>query len=419
MRGITSMGTPESWWQEAKFGMFIHYGLYSMLAGEYNGNRTDNIAEWIMHDLDIPREEYRKLAQSFTAEDFNLEEVVLLAKRSGMKYVVLTSKHHEGFALYDSAVSDYTSMRAAPCKRDFVRELKDACQKYGLRFGLYYSQAQDWDDPDACRDGFGPEGKDFDQYFHTKCLPQITELLMNYGQLDLLWLDTPMYMTKKQSETIRSLVKRLQPHCMISGRIGNGLGDYMTTGDNFFPALPYPGAFEVPATINNTWGYNAFDTHWKSAKQIVRSLVKIVSRGGNYLLNIGPMGSGKIPEPSIEVLENVGLFMQKNAESIYGTKTLPLYPYDIDWGFFTAKKRKLFLHIFEEKEQAYLLNITNTPIRCYRLSDRLELKLKVRVTCEGDSSWLINLPPREADEVDQVICIELAEDDVIFEPIRG
>ncbi|MGH0054297.1 MAG: alpha-L-fucosidase [Sphaerochaetaceae bacterium] len=412
------MGAPESWWHDAKFGMFIHYGLYSLLAGEYQGKRTDNIAEWIMHDLDIPKEEYRKLAASFTAEHFNLYEIVRLAKKTGMKYVVLTSKHHEGFALYNSKVSDYSSMKAAPCKKDFVKEIQEACQKEGLRFGLYYSQAQDWDDPDACREGFGPEGRNFDRYFHTKCLPQITELLTNYGTLDLLWLDTPMYMSEEQSETIRDLVKQLQPDCMISGRIGNGLGDYITTGDNFIPALPHHKMFEVPATINNTWGYNAFDTHWKTPKQIIQSLVKIVSRGGNYLLNIGPMGSGEIPKQSIEVLKAVGAFMYKNGESIYGTRTLPVYPYDIDWGYFTAKKNKLFIHIFETKEQAYLLNIANKPLRCYRLSDGLPLLLTQRTTCEGDSSWLIALPSREADEVDQVICVEFAEDDVIFEPIR-
>ncbi len=413
------MNTPQLWWREAKFGMFIHYGLYSLLAGEYKGKRTENIAEWIMHDLDIPKEDYRKLANDFTAKDLDLKAIAHLAKQAGMKYIVLTSKHHEGFALYDSKVSDYTSMKAAPSKRDFVRELREACTQEGLHFGLYYSQAQDWDDPDACRDGFGPEGKDFDAYLQNKCLPQITEILTNYGQLDVLWLDTPMYMTTEQSKSIKDLVKRLQPNCIISGRIGNGLGDYMTTGDNFLPALPYPGDFEVPATINNTWGYNAFDPHWKSAKQILKSLVKIVSRGGNYLLNIGPMGSGKVPEASVEVLQEVGKFMEKNGDSIYGTKTLPIYPYDIDWGYFTAKKGKLFLHVFENKEQAYLLNIANKPIRCYRLSDGMSLTLKERVTCEGDSSWLIKLPPREADEVDQVICIELAEDDVVFEPIRG
>jgi alpha-L-fucosidase len=413
------MKTSAPWWSEAKFGLFIHWGLYSLLAGEYKGKRTDNIAEWIMHDLNIPQPEYRELASRFHAEDFNAYSIVRLAKQAGMKYVVFTSKHHEGFSLFDSKVSGYTSVKAAPCKRDFVRELREACVQHGLVFGLYYSQAQDWDDPDACRDGYSPEGKDFDRYFHKKCLPQITELLTNYGQIGLLWLDTPMYMTKGQSHKVKDVVKRLQPQCLLSGRIGNELGDYMTTGDNFIPALPYPSPFEVPATINGTWGYNAFDTKWKSSKQILRSLVKVVSRGGNYLLNIGPTGSGKVPEESIKVLESVGSFMRENGESIYGTQALPVYPYDIDWGYFTAKKGKLFIHIFEDMDRAYLLNIANKPRSCYRLADGMPLTLKERTTCEGDSSWLISLPPRRKDEIDQVVCVEIEENDIVFEPIKG
>ncbi|WP_332446070.1 alpha-L-fucosidase [Sphaerochaeta sp.] len=412
------MGTPQAWWTDGKFGLFIHWGLYALLAGEYQGRRTENIAEWIMHDLDIPKDEYRQLASRFHGKAFNADLLVQLAKQAGMRYIVFTSKHHEGFSLFDSDFSSYTSAKTAS-HRDFVRELKDACDRHDLMFGLYYSQAQDWDDSDACRDGFGPEGKDFERYFQNKCLPQITELLTKYGKIGLLWLDTPMYMTQEQSERIKKLVKRLQPDCLISGRIGNGLGDYMTTGDNFIPSLPYPGPFEVPATINSTWGYNAFDSQWKTPKQLLRSLVKIVSRGGNYLLNIGPRGDGSIPEESIRVLESIGSFMRKNGQSIYETRALPLYPYDIEWGFFTAKKGRLFIHIFEEMDRAYLLNIANKPLRCYRLSDGLELTLKERTTCEGDSSWLINLPPRQKGEIDQVVCVEIAEDFVVFEPIKG
>lgn len=407
------------WWDDGKFGLFIHWGLYSLLGGEYKGRKTDNIAEWIMHDLDIAPEEYRQLASSFNPTAFDAEAIVRLAKQAGMKYVVLTSKHHEGFALYDSQASSYTSVQATPYGKDVVAQLQKACEKYGLVFGLYYSQAQDWDDPNACRDGFSEEGRDFSSYLTKKCIPQITELLTGYGPIGLIWLDTPMYMTFEQSRTLHTLIKKLQPNCLISGRIGHGLGDYMTTGDNFIPALPYPRPFEVPATINSTWGYNRSDTGWKSASKILRSLVKVVSRGGNYLLNIGPRGDGSVPEQSISVLKEVGLFMEKNGESIYGTRALPLYPYDIDWGYFTSKKGKLYIHVFEDKTEAYLLNIANKPLRCYRLSDGLPLTLKERTTCEGDSSWLIKLPPREAGVIDEVICVEIEGDDVVFEPIKG
>jgi alpha-L-fucosidase len=409
----------EKWWNEGKFGLFIHWGLYSLLAGEYNGQKTDNIAEWIMHDLHIPPTEYEKLAKQFDPSFFDADSIVQMAKAAGMKYIVFTSKHHDGFALYDSKVNSYNCVQASPFNRDPVSELRKACDTHGLVLCLYYSQAQDWDDPNGCEDGMTGECKDFRTYFDSKCIPQVKELLTNYGDLGLIWLDTPMYMTKEESLELRTLIKQIQPHCMISGRIGNSLGDYMTTGDNFIPALPFPGAFEVPATINNTWGFNRYDENWKSTEKILRSLVKIVSRGGNYLLNIGPTAEGIVPEASLKVLKEVGQFMKLNGESIYGSKPVPLYPYDIDWGYFTSKPGKLYLHIFENKDDAYLLNIANKPIQAYRLSDKLSLILKERTTCEGDSSWLIKLPPRLPGEIDQVVCIEIEGDEVSFEPIRG
>ncbi|WP_320129900.1 alpha-L-fucosidase [uncultured Sphaerochaeta sp.] len=406
------------WWSEGKFGLFIHWGLYSLLAGEYKNQKTENIAEWIMHDLHIPSKEYEKLATQFNPAHFDADYIVKLAKDAGMKYIVFTSKHHEGFALYHSKVSSYNCVEASPFGRDPIAEFRQACDKYGIVLCLYYSQAQDWDDPDGCEDGIGEEGKNFRSYLDAKCIPQIKELLTNYGDLGLFWLDTPMYMTLQESTELRTIIKELQPHCMISGRIGHSLGDYMTTGDNFIPLLPYPGAFEVPATINSTWGYNKYDENWKSPEKILRSLVKIVSRGGNYLLNIGPTGDGDIPPESLQVLSEVGDFMALNGDSIYGTKPIPVYPYDIDWGYFTGKSGKLYIHIFEEMEIAYLLNIANKPLKAYRLSDKLPLSLKERTTCEGDSSWLIKLPPRREKEIDQVICIEIEGDTVSFEPIR-
>ena len=412
-------GTVEPWWSEGKFGLFIHWGLYSLLAGKFRGRRTENIAEWILHDLQIPLAEYRQLAAEFTASAFDAESMAKMAKDAGMKYVVFTTKHHEGFALYNSHVSAYNCVQASPFGRDPLSELREACDKYGLILCLYYSQAQDWDDPDACEDGVAADGKDFQNYFENKCIPQIRELLTNYGPIGLMWLDTPMYMTLEQSLFLKQVIKELQPRCMISGRIGNALGDYMTTGDNFIPLLPYPGAFEVPATLNQTWGFNKFDTKWKSTEKILRSLVKIVSRGGNFLLNIGPTAEGLVPEESIRILKEVGVFMALNGESIIGTNPVPLYPYDIDWGYFTSKPGRLFIHIFEKMEIAYLLNIANKPLKAFRLADRLPLTLKERTTCEGDSSWLIKLPERGEKEIDQVICVEIEGDAVIFEPIRA
>ncbi|HCM25525.1 MAG: hypothetical protein A2Z99_01490 [Treponema sp. GWB1_62_6] len=408
----------EQWWSGGKFGLFIHWGLYSLLAGEYKNQRTENIAEWILHDLRIPLPEYEQLAGQFNPTRFDADSIVKMAKDAGMKYLVFTSKHHEGFALYRSDVSGYNCVHASPFGRDPIAELRKACDRHGIVLCLYYSQAQDWDDPNGCEDGIGGEEKDFSSYFENKCIPQIKELLTHYGPIGLIWLDTPMYMSFEQSSKLKRIIKGMQPHCMISGRIGNSLGDYMTTGDNFIPALPYPGAFEVPATINSTWGFNKFDTNWKSTEKILRSLVKIVSRGGNYLLNVGPTADGTVPGESVRVLKEVGDFMALNGDSIYDTTPVPLYPYDIDWGYFTSKPGKLYIHIFEKMDSAYLLNIANKPLKVYRLSDGMPLSLKERTTCEGDSSWLIKLPARGGSEIDQVICVEIEGESVVFEPIR-
>ena len=406
------------WWGEGKFGLFIHFGLYSVLAGEYEGKRTDNIAEWIMHDLDIPPGEYRKLADDFNPVNFDADRMVRSARDAGMSYVVFTSKHHDGFAMYDSKVSSYSCMKASPFGRDPLAELRTACDKYGLKLCIYYSQAQDWDEPDACRDGFSGEGKDFDTYFYDKCVPQVKELLTNYGEVGLMWFDTPMYMSRERSVELKELVNSLQPDCIVSGRIGSGIGDYMTTGDNFIPLLPFDGPFEVPATMNATWGFNRYDHNWKDIGYLIRSLAKIVSRGGNYLLNIGPDGTGMVPEESYGILQGIASFMQKNKDSIKGASPVPVYPYDVEGIFFTSSPHKLYIHNFKDQETLYLLNIASTPVKCYRLRDGKALKLKERMTCEDDSSWLISLPPREEGEVDQVICVEIEEEKVEFEPVH-
>ncbi len=410
--------TLPQWWKDGKFGLFIHFGLYSVLAGEYKGVKTDNIAEWIMHDLDIPREEYRKLSGQFNPVNFDADRIVSSARAAGMSYVVFTSKHHDGFAMYDSKVSSYSCMKASPFSRDPLAELRKACDKYGLKLCIYYSQAQDWDEPDACRDGHSGDGKDFDAYFYNKCIPQVKELLTNYGEIGLMWFDTPMYMSRARSTELKELVNSLQPDCLVSGRIGSGIGDYMTTGDNFIPLLPFNGPFEVPATMNATWGFNKYDQNWKSTEYLIRSLVKIVSRGGNYLLNIGPDGTGRVPEESFKLLEEIGSFMKRNGDSIRSASPVPVYPYDVEGIFFTTSPHRLYIHNFRDQESLYLLNIASKPLKCYRLSDGKPLELKERTTCEDDSSWLISLPSREKNEINQVICVEMEDEHVEFESVH-
>ncbi len=407
------------WWRDAKFGLFIHWGLYALLAGAYDGVRTDNIAEWIMHDLKIPVSEYEKLAARFDPAEFDADAIARLARDAGMKYVVLTAKHHDGFAMFRSAADRFNAADATPWGRDPARALREACDRYGLTLCFYYSQAQDWHHPDGIEENVPDDGKHFRRYLDEKCIPQIRELLTNYGDIGLIWFDTPMSMTPDESRELRDLVKSLQPGCLISGRIGNGLGDYMTTGDNFIPLLPYPGDFEVPATINDTWGFNRFDRRWKRPEKLIRNLVKVVSRGGNFLLNIGPDDMGRVPEESVKVLRTVGGFLQKCGESIYGTRPVPVYPYDIDWGYFTARPGKLYIHVFEDMPDVYLINMGNKPRRAYLLADGRPLMLRERVTCEGDHSWRILWPGEKPRDIDTVICVEIEEDEVFFEPIKG
>ncbi|NLD34968.1 MAG: hypothetical protein GX653_08685 [Clostridiales bacterium] len=407
------------WWREAKFGLFIHWGLYALLAGEYRGQRTHNIAEWIMHDLRISPAEYEQLAARFNPADFDADAIAALAAHAGMRYVVLTAKHHDGFAMYHSRANPYNVVDATPFGRDVAQELRRACDRHGLRLCFYYSQAQDWHHPGGIEQYVSDPNPGFDDYLARKCIPQLEELLTNYGDLGLIWFDTPMSMTREQSRLLRDLVKQRQPQCLVSGRIGHGLGDYMTTGDNFIPLLPYDGPFEVPATINRTWGYSRFDTDWKPAGHLLRDLVRVVSRGGNYLLNIGPDALGRVPEESAARLRAIGEFLSVNGESIYGTHPVPAYPYDMDGLYFTARPGRLYIHCFTPRRSLYLINMMNRPLAASLLADGRPLTLRERRTCEGVDSWTILLPDDLPPQLDTVICVDIAEEQVQFEPITG
>lgn len=410
--------TKQQWFKDAKYGLFIHWGLYALLAGEYKGVKTDRIAEWIMNYLDIPAEEYEKLAEMFDPDYFNADEIVRMAKEEwGMKYLVFTSKHHEGFAMWDSACSDYNVVKATPYGKDILKQLQLACEKYDMKLGLYYSQAQDWDDPDGLMYGHDSSAKDFEGYLERKCIPQLKELLTQYGKISIIWFDTPMEMTEEQSKRLADLVKSLQPECIISGRIGNHLGDYMTTGDNFIPRLPYEGDWEVPATLNDTWGFNKDDHNWKNPEDIIRLLLKIISRGGNYLLNIGPDGSGRVPEESIRILTEVGTYVRENAEAVYGTRSVGVYPYDLEWAQLTRKDYQLFVHILQPRVRIELLGVANHVKGAYLVKDHTPLAVCARKVCEGDSIIEVELPEDLRHRKNFAVCIELVEKEPIFEPI--
>lgn len=411
--------TKQQWFKDAKFGLFIHWGLYAVLAGEYNGKKTDRIAEWIMNDLDIPAEEYEKLASQFNPVEFDADMIVRKAKEWGMKYIVFTSKHHEGFAMWDSKCSDYNVVKATPYGKDIVRQLKEACDKYDMKLGFYYSQAQDWHDPDGYMHRKDNSHKNYRAYLERKCFPQLRELLTEYGEVALIWFDTPMGTTKEESQEMVDLVKSLQPDCIVSGRIGNGLGEYMTTGDNFIPRLPYEGDWEVPATLNDTWGFNKDDHNWKNPEEIIQLLVKINSRGGNYLLNIGPEASGHVPDESMGILDEVGKFVNENEEAIFGTKRVGVYAYELDWGMLTRKDHKLYVHVFKPRRRVELLNIANKVTGAYLVADKRKLEFETAMTCEGCSSIEVEVPEDYFDRKYYSICLEMEEEEPIFEPIRG
>ncbi|MGI5900034.1 MAG: alpha-L-fucosidase [Christensenellales bacterium] len=416
--------TRQQWFKEAKYGLFIHWGLYSALGGEYKGRRTDWISEWIMNTLQIPVEEYEKIAQEFNPVNFDADEYVRKAAQWGMKYIVFTSKHHDGFAMYDSKCSDYNIVKATPFGRDIIKELKEACDRYGLRLGLYYSQSQDWHDPNGYRDQRDDKnkadvnaGKDFRKYLDEKCIPQLKEILTQYGDIALIWFDTPMGITQEQSRELADIVKSIQPNCLVSGRIGNDVGEYNSTGDNFIPLLPYPGDWEVPATLNESWGYKKDDHNWRSPDEILRLLLKINSRGGNYLLNIGPDGLGNIPEGSVKVLDAVGDYIKRNGEAIYATKSVPFYPYDLEWCVMTRKDHRLFLNILKPNSRFVLTNFANTVKKVTLLETGEELFYQTQPEGSDRRFIRIRVPVEYRTKRYYAIEIETEEAEPIFEPI--
>ena len=340
-----------AWFQHDKYSLFVHWGLNSLLGGEWQGRNYYGIGEWIMHPkmAGIPVVEYRKLADRFDPQAFDAQAIVDLAKAAGMRCIVFTAKHHEGFAMYDSAVSDFTITKASPLGRDVLGELAAACHAAGIRFGFYYSQFQDWIEPDGggtkCElpPDFEP---DFDRYFDGKVIPQVTELLQNYGPVSVVWFDTPGGMSASHSQRLIDLVHDLQPGCLINSRVGNGLGDYSTLGDMELPTrTPGPGLYECIDTTNDSWAYSRHDSNWKSPSQLVRSLLRVIARRCSFMLNIGPDGEGRVPEPALSAIDGAGVWVRRYQEAVYGTTASPFPP--MSWGDCTVKGTDLFVHVFD------------------------------------------------------------------------
>jgi len=323
------------WWRDSKYGMFVHWGLYSQLAGHWNGQTTTGYGEWIMNDLNIPLAQYQQIASQFNPTQFSAAQWVQTAKDAGMQYIVLTTKHHDGFSLFDTSVNNYDSVDATPWHQDAVAQLSAATHAAGLHFGAYYS-ILNWADPNASAGGVNT----YMQTMET----QLKELITN-DHPDILWFDGewPDWWTSERGRELNEFVRNLNPSLIINNRIGKRLsteGDFDTPEQLIPTNEPAGRLWETAMTLNDTWGYKDTDNNWKSPSTIIDDLATIVSGGGNYLLNVGPTGAGVIPSGATSVLSQVGSWLQSNGAAIYGTTRAPIGPQS--WGVLTRKGNTLY-----------------------------------------------------------------------------
>jgi alpha-L-fucosidase len=333
------------------YAMFVHWGLYSQIGNKWEGKTYYGIGEWIMNKnmADIPADEYKATARNFNPEKFDAKELAQLAKDAGMKYIIITSKHHDGFAMYHSKCNKFNIVDATPFKRDPMKELSEACKELGLGFGFYYSHNQDWTYPGGTG---GPKvdhdgnRKTFDDYFAEKCLPQVEEITKNYGDIELIWFDTPGGMPAKYAQQLVDVVHRNQPGALVSGRVGFDMGDYRTLGDMEVPLENIEGLWEGVDVTNDSWGYAWYDQNWKTPKQILNYLISTIARGGTYMLNVGPDPLGEIPEPAQFSLRSAGKWITRYPQVIYSAEASP-WKHALPWGDVVVNDGKLYLTVFE------------------------------------------------------------------------
>jgi alpha-L-fucosidase len=425
-----------AWWREARFGMFIHWGIYSIPAGTWNGKQIPSIGEWIMNNASIPVADYKALAPKFNPRGFNAHDIVALAKSAGMKYIVITAKHHDGFAMFDSKANSFNIVAATPFKRDPLRELAEECRKQGIKLGFYYSQDQDWTAPGASALKTGnhdspthhwdpAQDGDFDTYLHTKAIPQIKELLTNYGDFPaVVWFDTPTAnMTPARAAEIVALLNQ-HPNLIWNNRLGGTYKGDTETPEQYIPAQGFPGRdWESCMTINDTWGYKSYDTNFKSTETLLRNLIDIASKGGNYLLNVGPDSNGVVPAPEADRLRAMGAWLAVNGEAIYKTgptlfgpeagafsptekdsKGKPKFIPAWDWRS-TTGKNSIYIEIFNWPRSGYFhLDKLPRPVTAaYLLGDPTQTRLQIIRSDEGID---ISLPGKPLDPIATVLVLQ-------------
>ena len=429
-----------AWWRDAQFGCFIHWGVYSTFGGEWNGKPFRGYAEHLMRIQKIPRAEYvDRVVSVFNPIKFDAEHWVQLIKEAGMKYVIITAKHHDGFAMYPSSVTRYNIRDATPFKRDPMRELAEACRRHGIKFGFYYSHAIDWEHPN------GP-GNDWDypnpggdkglyggtqwfdlhpelfpriqSYVNEKAIPQVLELLKNYKP-DILWFDTPSRLPLSENIRILKAVREADSNVVINGRLARGkgysFGDYKNTGDRAAEIVPTDGDWETIPTTNESYGYHKHDSTHKPASHFIQLMAKAAARGGNVLMNIGPMGDGIIDSKDASILREIGDWLEINGASIYSTERtpLPVQP----WGESTRKANKIYLHVFDWPRDGKLVvgGLKTDVSAAYLLADAKQKSLRTRRF--NDSDITIQVPATTIDKADTVIVLEL-KSEIQADPVR-
>lgn len=401
------------WWREARFGMFIHWGVYSVPAGTYDGKQIGGIGEWIMRSANIPVARYQEYAKQFNPEKFNATEWVSYAKAAGMKYIVMTAKHHDGFAMYPTKVSDWNITARSEFKRDPIGEMSAACRKAGIKFGVYYSQNLDWHHAGGGTAGAAwddAQKGDFHKYVREISAPQVNELLTNYKPAVLWWdINGPF-----DAEEVRALTASFPkvPGLISNNRLGGGVPGDTETPEQFIPATGFKGRdWETCMTMNDTWGFKSYDNNFKSTTTLVRNLIDIASKGGNYLLNVGPTSEGIIPAPEVDRLKEVGQWMKVNGSSIYATSASPYRKLAFD-GRATVKGSNLYLNVFTWPSIGISIQGLQNSVKSAVVIATGE---KLTVEKKADGSYVIDRPSR-LDAISTAISLTLDGAPTVVEP---